>query len=244
MQHSPAVVVAPREVLAARFATLCAGAMREAIAMRGRFALAVPGGSVTAELLPAFAAADLEWDSLDLLFTDERCVPPESGDSNFNAVSRSFLSRLRAGSPRVHRMEGERLDLASAASEYAEALRSLLGTPPVLDLALLGVGEDGHVASLFPGHATLHDESGLVLLEDAAPNPPARRLTLSLAVLARARQVVVGAFGPAKSRVIGGALGDARSTLPLALLLRATRRATVLLDEAAMPPEVSAKSRA
>lgn len=239
MERAPAVVVAPLEALAVRFATLCAAAMREAIATRGRFALAVPGGSVAERLLPALAASDLDGDSLDLFFTDERCVPPQSGDSNFHAVTRSFVSRLRAGSPRVHRMEGERTDLASAASEYADTLRRVLGTPPVLDLALVGVGEDGHIASLFPGHATLRDESGLVLLEEAAPKPPARRLTLSLAVLAQAREVVVGAFGAAKSRVIGEALRDPDSTLPLARLLRATSRATLLLDAVPLEPRGS-----
>lgn len=236
LQRAPAVVVAPLEVLAARFATLCAAAMREAIGTRGRFALAVAGGSVAERLLPALAASDLDWDSLDLFFTDERCVPPESADSNHHAVTRSFLSRLRNGSPRVHRIEAEREDLASAAAAYADTLRLVLGTPPVLDLALLGVGEDGHVASLFPGHATLRDESSLVLLEDTAPKPPARRLTLSLPMLAQAREVVVGAFGDAKSPVIGEALRDADSTLPLAQLLRATSRATLLLDAVPLGP--------
>lgn len=239
MQRAPAVVVAPVEALAARFTTLCAGAMREAVGARGRFALAVPGGSVADRLLPALGAAGLDWGSLDVFFTDERCVPAESANSNFNAVKRSFLSRLRGGSPRVHRMEGERTDLATAASEYADTLRLVLGTPPVLDLALLGVGEDGHIASLFPGRATLRDESSLVLLEDAAPKPPARRLTLSLPVLARAREVVLGAFGAAKSRVIGEALHDPDSTLPLARLLRATSRATLLLDAVPLEPRGS-----
>ena len=130
-------------------------------------------------------------------------------------------------------MEGERADTERAASDYADALRETLGEPPTLDVALLGVGEDGHVASLFPGRGTLHAKDSLVLVVDDAPKPPRQRLTLSLQVLASARGVVVGAFGSAKSAAVTDALRNPDSTLPLASLLRRASHATLLLDERA-----------
>ena len=233
MQHAPAIVVAPILALAARLARHCESSAREAQAARGRFSIAVPGGSVAEHLLPALAAADLEWDSVDVFFAYERCVPPESPDSNFGAVARTLLSGIRTGKPRVHRMEGERSDTEHVAIEYADRLRSVLGAPPVLDVALLGVGEDGHVAALFPGRPSLRAADSLVLVEDASPKPPAHRLTLSLQVLARSREVVVGAFGTAKATAVADALRNSASTLPLTLLLQRANRVTLLLDQEA-----------
>ncbi len=229
--REPAVFVASIPALAERFAGHCAAAAREARAARGRFSLVLPGGSVAERFLPALAAADLEWDCVDVFFADERCVPPDSTDSNISAVTRWLLPGIRTGVPRVHRMEGEHPDSYRAAREYADMLHSVLGALPILDMALLGVGEDGHVASLFPDRPSLHALDSLVLVEDDAPKPPARRLTLSLEVLARAREVVVGAFGAAKSAAVADALVNPASTLPLALLLHAAKHTTLLLDE-------------
>ena len=231
MHRAPSVVVTSIPALAERFAARCTAAALEARAARGRFSLAVPGGSVAEHFLPALAAADIEWDPVDLFFVDERCVPPDSDDSNFAAVTKWFLDKLSTGPPRVHRMEGERDDLARAAWDYVDTLRFVLGTPPVLDVALLGVGEDGHVASLFPGHPTLRAGDSPVLIEDAAPKPPERRLTLSLEVFASAREVVVGAFGATKSAAVADVLQNPNSDLPLALLLRTASHTTLLIDE-------------
>jgi 6-phosphogluconolactonase len=160
-------------------------------------------------------------------------VPPQSADSNFGAFERLLLEPLGAERPRVHRMAGEDPDPERAAREYAATLRFVLGSPPVLDLALLGVGEDGHIASLFPGRAALHATEPQVLVEEASPKPPPLRLTLSLDVLAGAREVIVAAFGTAKAAAMAQVLQDPESELPLALLLRRAPRATVMLDEEA-----------
>ncbi|HTJ61431.1 MAG TPA: 6-phosphogluconolactonase, partial [Candidatus Saccharimonadales bacterium] len=128
---------------------------------------------------------------------------------------------------------GEDPDPERAARDYAETLRFVLGSPPVLDLALLGVGEDGHIASLFPGRPALHAIEPHVLVEEASPKPPPLRLTLSLDVLAGAREVIVAAFGTPKAAAMAEALQDPESELPLALLLRRAPRATVMLDEEA-----------
>jgi len=233
-QREPAVVVASIPALATRFAARCASAARSALAARGRFALAVPGGSAAERFFPALAETELEWSRVDLFFCDERCVPPENLDSNFAAVRRLLLSTLRTVPPRVHRMQGEDPDPARAARDYAETLRFMLGAPPILDMVLLGVGEDGHVASLFPGRPALAAVDVAVLFEDAAAKPPPRRITLSLEVLATARDVVIAAFGASKAAAIADALHDPDAESPLALLLRkASRGPTLLLDEEA-----------
>ena len=233
VRHEPAVVVASIAALTQRWALHGATAARRAQAARRRFSLAVPGGSVAEHFLPALVAEDIDWSLVDLFFCDERCVPPGSADSNFGAVERLMLAPLGAERPRVHRMTGEDPDPERAARDYAETLRFVLGSPPVLDVALLGVGEDGHVASLFPGRPALQATDPPVLVEDASPKPPPLRLTLSLDVLAGAREVIVGAFGRLKAAAIAEALQDPASELPLALLLRRSARATVMLGEEA-----------
>ncbi len=233
VKPQPAVVVAPAAALAERWKAHCVAAARAAAAERGRYALAVPGGSVAERFLPVLVASDMDWFGVELFFCDERCVPPESPDSNFGTVSRLLVGSLTDHAPRVHRMEGENPDPARAARDYGDALRLMLGAPPVLDMVLLGVGEDGHVASLFPGRPSLATLDSVVLVEDAAPKPPARRLTLSLGVLAGAREVVVAAFGRSKAAALADALRDPVSALPLALVLRRAARASVLIDEEA-----------
>jgi 6-phosphogluconolactonase len=233
VKHEPAVVVASIAALTQRWAIHCAAAARAAQAARGRFALGVPGGSVAEHFLPALVAQEIDWQLVDLFFCDERCVPPRSEDSNFAAVERLLLAALGGGQPRVHRMPGEDPEPVRAARDYAATLRFVLGSPPVLDIALLGVGEDGHVASLFPARPALYAVDPSVLVEDAAPKPPPLRLTLSLDVLSGAREVIVAAFGPGKAAAVAEALQDPASELPLAWLLRRALRATVLLDEEA-----------
>ena len=233
VRHEPAVVVASIAALTERWAMHGVAASRAAQTARRRFSLAVPGGSVAERFLPALVGQDIDWSLGDLFFCDERCVPPQSGDSNFGAIERLLLQPLGAERPRVHRMAGEDPDAARAARGYAETLRFVLGSPPVLDVALLGVGEDGHIASLFPGRPALQALDPPVLVENASPKPPPLRLTLSLEVLAGAREVVVAAFGAAKAAVMAEALQDPASELPLALLLRRAPRATVMLDQEA-----------
>jgi 6-phosphogluconolactonase len=231
VKHEPAVVVASTPALTERWVAHCAAAARAAQAARGRFAIAVPGGSVAERFLPPLVAGDIDWSLVDLCFCDERCVPPESRDANAAAIQRSLLTPLRENLPRVHRMAGEDPDPWRAARDYAATLRFVLGSPPVLDIALLGVGEDGHVAGLFPGRPALLTADPPVLVEDAAPKPPPLRLTLSLETLASAREVVVAAFGESKAAALADALQNPASELPLALLLRRAARATVMLDE-------------
>jgi 6-phosphogluconolactonase len=130
-------------------------------------------------------------------------------------------------------MPGDARDLHEAALAYEQELRRILGEPPKLDLVLLGVGPDGHVASLFPGHSLLNEAQRLVCAIEDAPKPPPRRLTLSLRCLGQARHVVVAAMGASKAPVLAEALENAESALPLARVLRMATRTTVFLDTVA-----------
>src|SRR5262245_4677777 len=127
------LVIDSKEMLAKRFAET----------LKGRFAIALPGGSVAEAFLPVLAAAPVDWKGVDLYWGDERAVAPDDPESNFGLARRLLLDRV-AGA-RVHRMRAEAGDLDAAAREYEKELVPL-------DVALLGVGPDGHVCSLFPGH--------------------------------------------------------------------------------------------
>lgn len=200
---------------------------RAAMAARGRFSLALPGGSVAESFLPALARAAIDWARVDLFFGDERAVPPDHADSNFAQAKRLLLDHVAA---RVHRIRGEAEDLAAEAARAERELLDALGGEAVLDVALLGVGPDGHVCSLFPGHAALREEARLLSVVLDSPKPPPRRLTLTLRALRAARVVVVAAFGAAKAEAIEAAVADPDSRLPAGLVLRQARDAWLFLD--------------
>lgn len=207
---------------------------RRALEMRGRFAVALSGGSVAPLFFPVLARLPFDWSRTDFFWCDERAVPPTHEDSNYGLARRLWLDPAGVPAERLHRMEAERPDLGAAASGYAETLVRTLGDPPRLDLVLLGVGPDGHVASLFPGHPALFTSEGWVAPIEDSPKPPPRRLTLSMATLAAARRVVVAAFGAPKADVIADALHDSTSMLPVSLVARRARRVMFLLDEDAV----------
>jgi 6-phosphogluconolactonase len=230
---APELIVDKPEAISAtlvrRVEDLAGTALRE----RGRFALALPGGSAAETFIPALAGAKVDWAGVDLFWGDERAVPPDHPDSNYG-LARSLW--LKSGGPpaaRVHRMPADAPDLEAAARAYEARLVERLGTPPSLDVALLGVGPDGHICSLFPGHALLRETVHFVAPIEDSPKAPPRRLTLTLAALAAARLLVVGAFGAGKAAVMREALDDEKSNLPLALALRRAPRSLVLLDPAA-----------
>lgn len=209
-------------------ASLVARRAREAAARGATLALALPGGSVATSGFPAIAAAPIDFLRLELFWGDERAVPPDHADSNYGVCARLLLASAPIPAAQVHRMPADRADLEAAAREH-EALVRTRG----LDVAILGVGPDGHVCSLFPGHALLDEEERWVRAITDSPKPPSSRLTLTLPALAAAKELVVVATGEAKARVVREALEDEQSRLPLALALRAAQHATVILDEPA-----------
>jgi 6-phosphogluconolactonase len=202
-------------------------------ARRGLFALALPGGSVGIHGFPALAAVPFDWSVTHVFWVDERAVPPSSPDSNFGLADSLWLASSGARPSNIHRMPADDSDLSAAADAYSDEIMRVLGPQPRLDLALLGVGPDGHVASLFPGHAALSNDRRLVVPIVDAPKPPPSRLTLTLPILASAERVIVVALGESKAAVMTEALTSEDSSLPVSLVLRHSARALVLLDEPA-----------
>jgi 6-phosphogluconolactonase len=227
------VVVDETPRLAEVLAAILESEAAEAMAARSSCAIALSGGSIAPALFPRLAQARVDWSRTDFFWVDERAVAPDHADSNYGAARGLWLEPASVPAARVHRMPADGPDLAAAAALYERQLAACLGIPPRLDLALMGVGPDGHVASLFPGHALLHETARWVAAVEDAPKPPPRRLTLTLPVLAASRHVVVAAFGPEKAEAIREALEAPASSLPLAVLLRRAERSTVLLDPAA-----------
>jgi 6-phosphogluconolactonase len=183
---------------------------RTAITERGRFVCAVPGGSVATEVFPALARLNLPWQSVHIFLADERFVPPESLESNVRLVRDYWANRTSPPGPVLHAMPTEGMAIDAAARQAEHELTALIGRPPVFDLVILGVGPDGHVASLFPDHPALTCTDRWVLPIEDAPKPPPRRLTLSLPSLTAARELWIVAFGHEKA----AAIADAQSVFP------------------------------
>jgi 6-phosphogluconolactonase len=189
------VVVEP-DAFAPTAARHIAERIRLALAQQPRCALALAGGTtprpvyrqLVQELEPRY------WGRVEVFFGDERCVPPSDPDSNYRMARETLLDGLPSAPAAVHRMQGEDPDREAAARRYAALL------PRRLDLLLLGLGPDGHTASLFPGAATLSD-TRLVAPADA-PWPPRRRLTITPSVIRAAGSVVILVAGPAKAEVL------------------------------------------
>src|SRR5262245_17696408 len=222
----PEIVVDTREGLVRTAVERFERLVRDAVAQRGRFSCALPGGSVAEALFPAFAGLAFPWQQVHVFFGDERAVPPTDPDSNYGLARRLWLDRVAA---RVHPMlTGPADDLDAAATAYANELRATLGDPIRLDLALLGMGPDGHVCSLFPNR-TLPSDRPVAVIRDS-PKPPPTRLTLTMPVLAAARAVWAVAFGAAKAAIVREAVEREDSGLSIASALRAGPASLVPLD--------------
>lgn len=192
-----------------------------------RFRIALTGGSTATTLYPALANTPIDWRAVDIFFGDERCVPADHPDSNYAACKLAFLDAVVAAGAQVFPVNGE-LVPEEGARDYARTLREVCDG--VLDVVHLGVGPDGHVCSLFPGHRLLSEEHALVRSLDDSPKPPPSRVTLTLPALRRARSLWVMAFGPTKVDKIRDALrGD--TTLPLTLAVRTHPNVLWFVDE-------------
>ena len=171
-----------------------------AIAERGSCALGLAGGRTPQPVYGELAAgSSIDWSKVSVFFGDERAVPPDHPDSNYLTVHQALLSRVPIPSGNIHRMEAERADREAAAREYERAL------PARLDVLLLGMGPDGHTASLFPGSAAL-DERHRLVLPVLGSKPPAERLTITPPVIEAARKVAVIATGACKALMVARAI--------------------------------------
>jgi 6-phosphogluconolactonase len=233
------------EATAERAAVEIARALENAREQRGVAHLALSGGSTPKRTYELLASKLDDWEGIDIWFADERCVPPEDAESNYRLAAETLLRPAAIDPARIHRMEGE-LGPDEGAGRYAGALRAAFASDetgassdapalPVLDLIALGIGPDGHVASLFPGAPTLDaGERALCLGVHESPKPPPERITLSLAVLRAARRCLLLATGAGKADAIAAALAEPTKHVPASLLVR--ERLTVVVDDAASPP--------
>lgn len=189
--------------LALAAAELFIEAASEAIEQRGEFRVALSGGTTPGEAYQRLAGADLapmvSWRNVQLFWGDERCVPPNHPDSNFRLARDSFLDKVPIPQSNVHRMQGE-LEPQVAAQAYVEELRSVFDGRgrPRFDLVLLGMGADGHTASLFPDSRAVREKRKWVVAYRVA-QLEAWRLTLTVPVLNAARQAVFLVAGSAKA---------------------------------------------
>jgi 6-phosphogluconolactonase len=157
----------------------------------GSRSLVLTGGTTPRQMYGVLAGMDVEWGRVSLLFGDERCVPPDGPESNYRMAKETLLARIDAGA--VLRIPGE-----LGAEEGAAIYDAFVGRMQPLDLVLLGIGEDGHCASLFPGHPALNAPGWAVAVHDA-PKPPPDRVSLTLGCLRNARRVIFLVTGSGKA---------------------------------------------
>ncbi|PTL81758.1 6-phosphogluconolactonase [Vitiosangium sp. GDMCC 1.1324] len=191
----PAPIVVEKDALGAEGADWVARALKEALAEGKRASLALSGGSTPAPAYRELAKRDVPWARVDFYFVDERFVPPDHPESNYLLAEETLFKPLGVPPEHIYRMQGERTDRDQAARDYEKQL------PPALDVVVLGMGEDGHTASLFPGNTALQEKERRVLAV-VGPKPPPWRMTLTLPVLQSARKVLGLVSGAGKRDVV------------------------------------------
>lgn len=184
------------EAVAAAGATMIAEALRAAVAARGIATLAVSGGHTPWIMLRALAGEQLPWASIHLFQVDERVAPAGDPDRNLAHLRESLLTNAPLPAENLHAMPVEDSDLAAGAAAYGRILEKLAGSPPSLDLVHLGLGPDGHTASLVPGDPVLEVSDALVGI--TGPYQDRRRMTLTYPVLDAAKQILFVVTGAEK----------------------------------------------
>lgn len=227
---APMMVLSPDAgEMARRAAQAFVGNAQMAIDARGKFVVALSGGSTPKALYETLAMPEyklkVRWGKVHVFWGDERCVPPEHEQSNYRMAHEALLGSTGAT---LHRVQGE-LGAKAAAAAYEVELKETLGPDGVFDLVLLGVGEDGHTASLFPGGAAIDETARLaVTVTDREP----QRVSLTLPVINAAREVMFLVSGASKGPILKRVLGG-DPTLPAARVQPANGKLTLYIDEPA-----------
>jgi 6-phosphogluconolactonase len=212
-------------------AAVIASEARAAVAGRGRFVMAVSGGHTPWQMLRAMAAEDVPWRAVHVAQVDERVAPANDPDRNLAHLRESLLAHAPLSPEQIHAMPVESPDLAAAAAQYAATLRDIAGSPPVLDLAHLGLGPDGHTASLVPGDPVL-DVVDRDVAVTGGTYQGRRRMTLTYPMLNRSRRIVWLVTGSEKVDMLARLRAGDRS-IPAGRVDQA--RAFVLADRDAAP---------
>jgi 6-phosphogluconolactonase len=186
--------------VAARAAERIARVAREAVATRGLCALAISGGTTPWQALAALAGKDVPWERVHLFQVDERAAPSGDPDRNYLHLKEALIDRIAIPCANVHPMPVEAEDLDEGARRYQAILRETVGTPPVLDLVQLGLGEDGHTASLFPGDPALQIVDADIAVSGLYKGR--RRMTLTFQTIDRARCILWLVTGAGKTEAL------------------------------------------
>ncbi len=202
-------ILADARALAERSASVLAAEARGAVAARGRFLLALSGGTTPGPMLRALSEEEVPWPQVHIFQVDERFAPEGDPDRNLTSLRESLLSRAPLPPENFHAMPAGRADVEAAAAEYARTLERFAGAPPVLDLVHLGLGADGHTASLVPGDPALDAEDRDVALTGVYAGR--RRMTFTFPVLNRARRILWLVEGAGKSAMLERLLKGDRS---------------------------------
>jgi 6-phosphogluconolactonase len=221
-------ILADAGAVAKEAARVIAAEARAAVAARGRFVLAVSGGRTPRLMLRALADEDVPWTSVHVVQVDERIAPAGDPDRNLTHLRLSLLEHAPLPAERIHAMPVEEADVEAAARGYARTLERIAGTPPVLDLAHLGLGPDGHTASLVPGDPVLS-----VVDRDVAPTGvymKRRRMTLTYPILDRSRRILWVVTGVEKAAMLSRLIA-ADASIPAGRVRQ--ERALVLADREA-----------
>jgi len=221
-------VLADAEGVAKRAAAVIAEEARAAVAARGRFLLAVSGGKTPWILLRALAGEAVPWEHVHVVQVDERVAPAGHPDRNLTHLRETLLEHAPLRPWQIHAMPVDAPDLEAAAASYARTLREIAGTPPVLDLALLGLGPDGHTASLVPGDPVLNVADRDVAITGVYQGR--RRMTLTYPMLDRSRSILWVVTGVEKVPMLKR-LQDGDDSIPAGRIRRDPAR--ILADRAA-----------
>jgi len=215
----PARLVIEERDFSGSAASWIADQIEKAIGARGRCTLALAGGRtyrpIYGELAKEPLGSKIPWSRVEIYFGDERCVPPDHAESTYRMAREVLFQHVPLEECRIHRIEAERPDRDEAAAEYAA------GLPDPLDILLLGMGEDGHTASLFPGSEALGETKRRVVAVKG-PKPPPWRITITPPVIEGARAVMVAVSGEGKAAMVSRALHGPRmpEQIPVQLALR------------------------
>jgi 6-phosphogluconolactonase len=221
-------ILADADAVAQEAAKIIAAEARAAVEARGRFVLAVSGGRTPWQMLRALAKEDVPWQSMHVVQVDERIAPAGDPDRNLTHLRESLLANAPLPAEQIHAMPVDEADLQAAARRYAQTLEQIAGTPPVLDLAHLGLGPDGHTASLVPKDPVLNVTDRDVALTGLYQNR--RRMTLTYPMLNRSRRILWVVTGSDKVEALTR-LRDGDVSIPAGRIRQ--EQALVLADRAA-----------
>ena len=240
MKNDKTIIIEPNAAgLASRGAEIFSKAAKKSVETRGRFSVAISGGSTPRDMHRMLGEepfrSNIPWDKTDIFWVDERCVPENDPANNFGTAKKDFIERVPIPEAQVHPMPGAGSPEKGALNyqqELVKYFKTGAGESPVFDLIFLGLGTDGHTASLFPGQRSLNERERLVVSVKGG-NPDLSRLTMTYPVLNSGRQIVFMVSGKEKAGVVKTVLDDKQSRFPVQGIQPAKGKLIFLIDREA-----------